>query len=62
MNVNERDEDKKVSYEEKDLKEDFNEVELFIGLSFYFNKYDEIFKFKRMIRSLNYEFDCLSRS
>lgn len=49
MNVNEKEEDKKISYKEKDLKEDFNEVKLFIGLSFYFNKYDEIFKFKRMI-------------
>nr|WP_233749896.1 hypothetical protein [Mycoplasmopsis agalactiae] len=62
MNANEKEEDKKVSYQEKGLKEDFNEAELPIGLSFYPNKYDEISKLKRMIRSLNYEFNRLSRS
>lgn len=62
MNANEKEEDKKISYKEKDLKEDFNEAKLPIGLSFYPNKYDEISKLKRMIWSLNYEFNRLSRS
>ncbi len=62
MNAKEKEVQTSLNYQEKDLKQDFNDDELPIGLSFYPYKYDEISKLKRMIRSLNYEFNRLSRS
>nr|WP_307908588.1 hypothetical protein [Mycoplasmopsis bovis] len=61
MNAKEKEVQTSLNYQEKDLKQDFNDDELPIGLSFYPYKYDEISKLKRMIRSLNYEFNRLSR-